>query len=84
MKMYKPSQHPATTVPVSAVVVIPPQAEFSLGRFDRSSVEGLGENLIRQGQEQGEEGAIVLEVKPRFAMQGWCYHIVRPRNGHKT
>lgn len=38
------------------------QAEFSLGKFDRSSVEGTGEELFRPGME-GEEGAIVLEVR---------------------
>lgn len=37
------------------------QAEFSLGKFDRSAVKGTGEELFRPGTD-GEEGAIVLEV----------------------
>lgn len=41
------------------------QDTFSLGKWDRSTVTGEGENLIRPSEHgaQGEGGTIVLEVR---------------------
>lgn len=44
-----------------ACLVLVLQMEFSLGRFDRSAVDGMEKNLVRRGEGDGH-GAIVLEV----------------------
>lgn len=46
------------------VSALPQQDEFSLGKWDKSTVHGGGEDLIRlPGKgEEGDGGTIVLEV----------------------
>lgn len=39
------------------------QTEFSLGKFDPSSVAGPEEDLIQKGTGGEDEGAVVLEVR---------------------
>lgn len=63
--VYVPQRSHLQTMSMLAVVCFVPQDEFSLGKWDKSTVKGDGEHLIRPREEgaEGEGGTIVLEVR---------------------